>query len=64
VLDGYLVYTFILYYYTQRDGKHQITRHSDVTLVTVHIAYDAGNHEPKILRMRRNQIVRVDMNAP
>jgi hypothetical protein len=26
VLDGYLVSTFILYYYTQRDGKHQITR--------------------------------------
>jgi hypothetical protein len=24
VLDGYLVYTFIQYYYTQRDGKHQI----------------------------------------
>jgi hypothetical protein len=25
VLDGYLVYNFILYYYTQRDGKHQIS---------------------------------------
>jgi hypothetical protein len=24
VLDGYLVYTFIRYYYTQRDGKHQM----------------------------------------
>jgi hypothetical protein len=24
VLDGFLVCTFILYYYTQRDGKHQI----------------------------------------
>jgi hypothetical protein len=23
VLDGYLVYTFILYYYTQRDGTHK-----------------------------------------
>jgi hypothetical protein len=23
-MDGYLVYTFILYCYTQRDGKHQI----------------------------------------
>jgi hypothetical protein len=24
VLDGCLVYTFMLFYYTQRDGKHQI----------------------------------------
>jgi hypothetical protein len=28
VLDGYLVYTFILYYCTQRDGKHQTAIHS------------------------------------
>jgi hypothetical protein len=32
VLDGYLVYTFILYYYTQRDGKHPTI--SDILVLT------------------------------
>jgi hypothetical protein len=46
VLDDYLVYTFILYCYTQRDGKHQFTR--GVYLLHVDVCYKSpatrGNH--------------------
>jgi hypothetical protein len=38
VMDGFLVYTFILYYYTKRDGKHQnINVQWSVQLCVMHV---------------------------
>jgi hypothetical protein len=46
VLDGCLVYTFIRYYYTQRDGKHQmllLLKYFNTVMKDTRVVFDCTN---------------------
>jgi hypothetical protein len=50
VLDGYLVYTFILHYYTQRDGKH-------TKIIIIIIIWNQAVHTDRQVTANRPHII-------